>query len=84
MPNTYYEVCFRHPDYSPLDCMPIGIDRRYLKAGSPEGALQMFKIEFKEFASCEILKVDDTECSSLDEVAEWMPCFNPKIHKKIN
>jgi len=80
--SNFYEIHFEHPNYSPLDPMPLGMDRRYIKAGSAEDALTMFKINFPRFKDQEILGVEDTECSSLDELKEWCPLYNPKINER--
>jgi hypothetical protein len=79
---SFYKIHFEHPNYSPLDPMPIGMDKRYIKAKSAEDALLMFKTNFPNFKDQKILEVKDTGCLSLEELAKEDIYFNPKINDR--
>jgi len=54
-----YRIEFDHPDYTPMDPMPFGMNMRVIKAVSVENALAMFKIRYEVFANSRIKGVSD-------------------------
>jgi len=69
---TYFEIEFNHPDYSPLDPMPIGMNRRYVPANSDVEAQKIFRSRYPKYKDG-VKSIKDTGCSTLEEVAEWKP-----------
>ena len=69
--GTYFEVEFTHPEYSPLDPMPIGMDRRYILANSDAEAQNIFRSRHPMYRPIKAIK--DTGCSTLEELKENVP-----------
>jgi hypothetical protein len=79
---SYFKIQFDHPDYSPLDPMPMGMNIRYIPANSDIEAQRIFRSRYPKYKDG-VRQIEDTGCSTLEEVTEWEPWGDniPKFDK---
>ena len=63
----YFEIEFEHPDYSPLDSMPAGMNRRFISANTDVEAQIIFRSRYPLYKNS-IRSIKDTGCLTLEEV----------------
>lgn len=68
--QTIYKITFNHPNYSPLDSMPIGMNERFIKADSDMVAKSFFEAKYPTFAG-KITSIEDTGSLTLEDAAKF-------------